>query len=74
MARISAKNQVTIPVAALEEASLHAGDQVSIEVLGDGELRVRRGDGSTFEDAFGVLTDVYPEGYLEQLDREDDGR
>src|SRR6266540_6837070 len=27
MARISTKNQVTIPVAALEEAGLHAGDQ-----------------------------------------------
>ena len=74
MAKISTKNQVTIPVSALEEAKLHAGDQVSIEVLGDGELRVRRGGGSSFEDAFGALTDVYPEGYLEQLDREDENR
>ena len=73
MARISSKNQVTIPVAALEEAKLGAGDQVSIEVLGDGELRVRRG-GGTFEDAFGVLTGVYPAGYLAQLDREDEAR
>ena len=73
MAKISAKNQITIPVTALEEARLHAGDQVSIEVLGDGELRVRRG-ASTFADAFGVLTGVYPEGYLAQLDREDDSR
>jgi AbrB family looped-hinge helix DNA binding protein len=73
MARISAKNQVTIPVTALEEARLHPGDQVSIEVLGDGELRVRRSSPS-FEDAFGMLTGTYPEGYLAQLDREDANR
>jgi len=73
MPRISSKNQVTIPLTALEEARMHAGDPVSIEVLGDGELRVRRED-STYEDAFGVLTGLYPPGYLAELDREDDAR
>jgi len=73
MARISGKNQVTIPVTALEEAKMHAGDQVSIEALGDGELRVRRG-APTFEEAFGALTGTYPNGYLAQLDAEDDAR
>ncbi len=70
MPRLSAKNQVTIPVAALEEAGLHAGEQVTVEAVGDGELRIRRGAVS-FEDAFGVLTGTYPPGYLEQLDAED---
>ena len=70
MPKISAKNQVTIPVAALEEAGLHAGDQVVVEALDDGELRVRRGELS-FERAFGALTGTYPPGYLERLDRED---
>lgn len=70
MAKISTKNQITIPVAALEEAGLHAGDQVVVEALEEGELRVRRGE-SGFENAFGVLTGVYPPGYLEQLDGED---
>jgi AbrB family looped-hinge helix DNA binding protein len=70
MARISTKNQVTIPVAVLEEAGLHAGDQVVVEALEEGELRIRRGAVS-FEGAFGALTDTYPAGYLEQLDRED---
>lgn len=42
MARISAKNQVTPPVAALEEAGLHAGEHVRVEPAGDGELRIRR--------------------------------
>jgi AbrB family looped-hinge helix DNA binding protein len=73
MPRISTKNQVTIPVAVLEEAGLHAGDQVVIEALEEGELRIRRGAVS-FEKAFGALTGTYPPGYLEQLDREDEQR
>jgi len=73
MSRISAKNQVTIPVAALEEAGLHAGDRVVIDAPDDGELRIRRG-AVTFDSAFGILTGVYPPGYLEQLDSEDEQR
>ena len=73
MPRISAKNQVTIPVAALEEAGLHPGDQVLVEALEDGELRIRRG-ALRFDAAFGALTGVYPSGYLEQLDAEDEQR
>jgi len=73
MPRISTKNQVTIPVTALQEAGLHPGDQVLVEALDDGELRIRRGERS-FEDAFGALTGVYPPGYLERLDAEDEQR
>jgi AbrB family looped-hinge helix DNA binding protein len=73
MPKISAKNQVTIPVAALEEAGLQAGDDVVIEALEDGEVRVRRG-ALTFEGAFGALTGAYPPGYLDQLDEEDGRR
>lgn len=73
MARISTKNQVTIPVAALEEVGLHAGEQVAIEPVGNGELRIRRST-TTFEDAFGALTGTYPAGYLDQLDAEDEER
>ncbi len=70
MPRISTKNQVTIPVVALAEAGLHAGDEVVVEALEDGELRIRR-VALTFESAFGALSGTYPPGYLEQLDRED---
>jgi bifunctional DNA-binding transcriptional regulator/antitoxin component of YhaV-PrlF toxin-antitoxin module len=70
MPRISSKNQITIPVAALEEAGLHTGDEVVVEALEQGELRIRRG-GASFEGAFGALTGTYPPGYLEQLDAED---
>jgi antitoxin component of MazEF toxin-antitoxin module len=73
MPRISTKNQVTIPVTALQEAGLHPGDQVLVEALDDGELRIHRGERS-FEDAFGALTGVYPPGYLEELDAEDEQR
>jgi AbrB family looped-hinge helix DNA binding protein len=73
MSRISRKNQVTIPVAALEEAGLHPGEQVTVEPAGDGELRVRRST-LTFESSFGALTGTYPSGYLAQLDAEDEKR
>jgi AbrB family looped-hinge helix DNA binding protein len=73
MPRISSKNQVTIPVAALEEAGLRAGDEVVVEALEDGELRVRRG-ALTFDTAFGALTGAYPPGYLERLDEEEEQR
>ena len=73
MARISGKNQITIPVAVLEEAGLRAGDRVVVEALDRGELRVRRG-ALDFDDAFGVLTGMYPSGYLERIDAEDASR
>jgi AbrB family looped-hinge helix DNA binding protein len=73
VAKISTKNQITIPVAALEEVGLHAGEHVTIEPAGDGELRVRRTT-ATFENAFGALTGIYPAGYLERLDAEDEQR
>ena len=71
MPRISAKNQVTIPVNVLEEAGLHAGDRVVIRTLEDGEVRLTREAEDPFADAFGVLTGTYPTGYLEELDREE---
>jgi bifunctional DNA-binding transcriptional regulator/antitoxin component of YhaV-PrlF toxin-antitoxin module len=73
MPRISTKHQVTVPVTTLEEAGLRAGDQVVIEALGEGEVRIRRG-ALTFESAFGALTGTYPPGYLEQLDAQDEQR
>lgn len=73
MSKISAKNQVTIPVTALEEAGLRRGDPVVVEALEDGELRIRRSELSS-ACAFGALTGVYPPDYLAQLDREDANR
>jgi bifunctional DNA-binding transcriptional regulator/antitoxin component of YhaV-PrlF toxin-antitoxin module len=71
MTRISSKNQVTLPVAALEEVGLTKGDRVLVEPAGDGELRIRRATMS-IEEAFGALTGEYPSGYLESLDEDDE--
>lgn len=73
MSRISSKNQVTVPVTALTEAGLSAGDEIVIEPIADGELRLRRATRG-FEDAFGALTGRYPPGYLARLDAEDSER
>ncbi len=73
MPKISSKHQVTVPVAALKEAGLRAGDRVVVEALGEGEVRIRRG-ALSFESAFGALTGSYPAGYLERLDVEDEQR
>lgn len=73
MAKISSKNQITIPVSALEEVGLHPGERVTVEPAGDGELRIRRAVLS-FDDAFGALTGAYPPGYLARLDAEDADR
>ena len=70
MPRISSKHQITIPVSVLEEVGLRAGDQVAIEALESGELRIRRGAPS-FQEAFGALTGAYPPGYLARLDAQD---
>ena len=70
MPRISSKNQLTVPVAALDEVGMRAGDRVVVEAIGEGELRVRRA-ALTFESAFGALTGTYPAGYLDRLDAEE---
>lgn len=60
-------------MAALDEAGLHPGDEVVVEVADAGEVRLRRRV-LTFESAFGTMTGAYPHGYLENLDREDAAR
>jgi bifunctional DNA-binding transcriptional regulator/antitoxin component of YhaV-PrlF toxin-antitoxin module len=71
MPRISSKHQVTLPVAALEEAGLRRGDEVVVEARAAGEIVVRRA-ALDFDAAFGALSGTYPPGYLDRLDAEDD--
>ena len=67
--RLSAKNQVTIPVDALQQAGIRTGDRLRAEVRGPGEvLLVREED--PVEQFSGLLTDVYPPGQLDELRRE----
>jgi bifunctional DNA-binding transcriptional regulator/antitoxin component of YhaV-PrlF toxin-antitoxin module len=66
---VSAKNQVTLPVAALAAAGLKPGDEVRIEADGPGRLILIR-DEDPWDKWSGFLTGIYEPGYLEKL-RED---
>ncbi len=64
--RISAKNQLTVSVAALRKAGLKPGDEVCVEARAPGRLVVYRADDVIAKYA-GDLTGVYEPGYLEKL-------
>jgi AbrB family looped-hinge helix DNA binding protein len=40
MARVSSKNQITLPVDVMREAGLAPGDEVSVRRVGEGEILV----------------------------------
>jgi AbrB family looped-hinge helix DNA binding protein len=42
MSRVSAKHQITLPVAAMREAGIQEGDELSVRVDGDGRLTLIR--------------------------------
>lgn len=63
---ISSKNQVTLPVGALDVAGLRAGDRVRVEARGPGELVLIR-EVEPVERFAGALRGVYGPGYLERL-------
>jgi AbrB family looped-hinge helix DNA binding protein len=65
--RISAKNQITLPVEALRKAGLEPGDEVEVEVDGPGRVNVVRADDVIARYA-GTLS--YPADYLQDLRRE----
>jgi bifunctional DNA-binding transcriptional regulator/antitoxin component of YhaV-PrlF toxin-antitoxin module len=67
--RISGKHQVTIPVDALAGAGLKVGDRLRAEASGPGQITLIRED-DPLDRFAGVLTGVYPNGYLEDLRRE----
>ena len=64
--RITAKNQITIPVAALREAGLRAGTRVRVDATGRGRLAVVVDD-DPIERVAGMFTGMYPKGYLDKL-------
>ena len=67
--RISAKHQATIPVEALRQAGLKAGDHLRVEAAGAGRIVLVRVRDAIKRHA-GRLTGVYPKGYLARLRRE----
>jgi bifunctional DNA-binding transcriptional regulator/antitoxin component of YhaV-PrlF toxin-antitoxin module len=67
--RLSRKNQATIPVAALRQAGLRAGDELQVEAAGAGRIVLARVTDPVARHA-GRLTGTYPKGYLKKLRRE----
>jgi bifunctional DNA-binding transcriptional regulator/antitoxin component of YhaV-PrlF toxin-antitoxin module len=61
--RVSAKHQVTLPVATLRDAGIRTGDTLRAEVRGPGEVVLIR-DEDPLERFAGALTGVYEPGEL----------
>jgi len=66
MARVSSKNQVTLPVAALRAAGLKPGDEVTVRPVGTGTI-VIEARGSRVRRHAGIATGIYEPGELDQL-------
>ena len=70
--RISGKNQVTIPVAVLEEADLRPGDELKVEtedgkIVLEPALSLAERRRAAIDRLAGSLTGMYPPGYLDAL-------
>jgi bifunctional DNA-binding transcriptional regulator/antitoxin component of YhaV-PrlF toxin-antitoxin module len=66
MARVSSKNQVTLPVEAMRAAGLRAGEEVTVRPIGDGELIIAA-RGSRVRRHAGIASGIYNEGELDSL-------
>ena len=64
--RVSAKNQVTLPVEALQRAGIRTGDSLRAEVRGPGQVMLVR-DEDPLETFAGALTGVYAPGEVDEL-------
>ena len=66
MARVSSKNQVTIPVGAMRAAGLRPGDEVTVRPIGDGEVIIAARSSRVRRHA-GIATGIYVPGELDRL-------
>lgn len=66
MAKVSSKNQVTIPVAAMRAAGLRAGDEITVRPVGEGEIVIAT-RGSRIRRHAGIATGIYKPGELDGL-------
>ena len=66
MARVSSKNQVTLPVEAMRAAGLRPGEEVTIRPIGDGELIIAA-RGSRIRRHAGIAAGIYEQGELDRL-------
>jgi AbrB family looped-hinge helix DNA binding protein len=66
MAKVSSKNQITLPVEAMRAAGLRAGEEVTVRPIGDGELIIAA-RGSRIRRHAGIAAGIYEEGELDRL-------
>jgi AbrB family looped-hinge helix DNA binding protein len=66
MAKVSSKNQITLPVEAMRAAGLHPGDEVTVRPVCDGEVLVAA-RGSRVRRHAGIADGIYEPGELERL-------
>jgi AbrB family looped-hinge helix DNA binding protein len=66
MAKVSSKNQVTIPVAAMRAAGLRAGDEVAVRPTSEGEI-VIVARGSRIRRHAGIAAGIYERNELDRL-------
>ena len=66
MPRVSSKNQVTLPVAALRVAGLGPGDEVTVRPAGAGEIVIAARSSRVRRHA-GIATGIYRPEELDQL-------
>jgi bifunctional DNA-binding transcriptional regulator/antitoxin component of YhaV-PrlF toxin-antitoxin module len=64
--RVSSKHQITLPVAALAEAHIDVGDEIVVEVTGDGRLSLTR-ERNRFEKWIGSAPGLSAAADLESL-------
>ena len=63
---ITRKHQVTIPVLAMEQAGLQAGERVVVRADGPGRVTLER-EMDIIDELAGTLSGVYEPGYLDKL-------
>lgn len=66
---MSSKHQVTIPVAAMREAGIEAGDRLVARADGTGRIIFERDD-DPLAGLIGLFPGMYPPGYLDELRNE----
>lgn len=64
--RVSAKHQVTLPIATLRDAGIRTGDTLRAEVRGPGEVVLIR-DEDPLDRFAGALTGAFAPGELDEL-------
>jgi bifunctional DNA-binding transcriptional regulator/antitoxin component of YhaV-PrlF toxin-antitoxin module len=66
MSKVSAKNQVTLPVEAMRATGIRPGDEITVRPLGEGEM-VLATRGSRVRRHAGIAQGIYTVGELDRL-------